>query len=235
VRSIPKAILFDLDGTLLWSGERGTVLRQVAWASAGDLPGKPDTIAAEVEAVLSRFWADPEQNRLGRMDVATAEARVIVAALATAGVEPGEVASRFAEAYVDARMRLTRLAEGATATLESLRRLDVRMAIVTNGDGARQRSKIERFGLRNYFDHLQIEGEAGFGKPDPRAYLVPMRVLGALPAETVVVGDNLDREVAAPQKLGLRTVWLDKRGKGLPPDAAARPDLIIRSLPELLN
>jgi hypothetical protein len=49
------------------------------------------------------------------------------------------------------------------------------------------------------------------------------------------VGDNLEWEVAVPQKLGLYAVWHDPTGQGLPPDSTIQPDRTIYSLSELLN
>jgi putative hydrolase of the HAD superfamily len=49
-----------------------------------------------------------------------------------------------------------------------------------------------------------------------------------------MVGDNLEWEVAAPQRLGIHAIWHDGYGTGLPPDCPVRPDRIIRRLSELL-
>ena len=75
--------------------------------------------------------------------------------------------------------------------------------MITNGSGEGQRAKIERFDLARHFDHFFIEGELGYGKPDRRVYLGAMAALGSEPAETWCVGDNLEWEVAAPQRLGI--------------------------------
>jgi len=48
------------------------------------------------------------------------------------------------------------------------------------------------------------------------------------------VGDNLEWDVAAPQRLGLRGVWVDGPGQGLPQTADVVPHRIIRAFPELL-
>jgi putative hydrolase of the HAD superfamily len=74
----------------------------------------------------------------------------------------------------------------------------------------------------------------GFGKPEDEAYHHAMAALGAEAHETWIVGDNLEWEVATPQRLGLTGVWVDGYGRGLPPDSRVRPDRIIRSLAELL-
>ena len=62
-----------------------------------------------------------------------------------------------------------------------------------------------------------------------------MEKLGVGPHETWMVGDNLEWEISAPQRLGIYAIWYDGYAAGLPPDCPIRPDRIIRSLPELLS
>ena len=63
-----------------------------------------------------------------------------------------------------------------------------------------------------------------------RAYRLALAVLGVEPEETWMVGDNLEWEVAAPQKLGIAGIWMDSAGNGLPKGSTVRPDRIIRRL-----
>ena len=74
---------------------------------------------------------------------------------------------------------------------------------------------------------MQIEGEYGLGKPEAELYWHAMHTLGGEPAVTWMVGDNLEWEVAAPQRLGITGIWHDPIGRGLPEDCAIRPDRII--------
>ena len=92
---------------------------------------------------------------------------------------------------------------------------------VTNGEAQLQRAKIARFGLARRFDHVQIEGEHGLCKPEERGYQRAMQSLGVGPAETWMVGYNLEWEVIAPQRLGIYAVWHDHR-RGLPQGTTAR-------------
>jgi len=123
---------------------------------------------------------------------------------------------------------------GAHDAIDALRALGVKLALVTNGAASPQRAKVERFALTHRFDHIQIEGEHGFGKPEQRAYLHAMQALGVNAPETWMVGDNLEWEVEAPQRLGIYAIWIDVHGEGLPADSSIKPDRIIRSLTELL-
>ena len=72
------------------------------------------------------------------------------------------------------------------------------------------------------------------GKPEERAYTHAMDALGVTPRDTWMIGDNLEWEVVAPQRLGIYAIWIDVHGDGLPPDTTVKPDRIIRSLTELV-
>ena len=121
----------------------------------------------------------------------------------------------------------------AIETVRWLRESGRRLALLTNGAAAAQRRKIERFEIADLFDAILVEGELGFGKPDERVYRRALSALGAKPADAWMVGDNLEFDVAAPQKLGMSGVWIDARGRGLPGDSAVKPDYIVRSLADL--
>ena len=75
----------------------------------------------------------------------------------------------------------------------------------------------------------------GVGKPDEIVYRYALSKLRAKAEEAWMVGDNLEWDVAAPQRLGLRGVWVDGPGQGLPSAADVVPHRIIRTFPELLE
>lgn len=122
----------------------------------------------------------------------------------------------------------------AHEVVDAFRDAGVKLALITNGAASPQRAKVERFDLTHRFHHIQIEGEHGFGKPEARAYRYAMSVLGVEAHETWMVGDNLEWEVIAPQRLGIHAIWHDSLGNGLPAGTDARPDRIIQSLRDLL-
>ena len=48
-----------------------------------------------------------------------------------------------------------------------------------------------------------------------------------------MVGDNLFADVGGAQAVGIYGIWIDWRGNGLPDNAPAIPDRIIRSILQL--
>jgi len=234
---LPRAILFDLDDTILtYTAKVDSCWRTVCNRFAVEVPGlAPDRLLAEIDRVRDWYWSDPERHRRGRLDLERARQELVGIALQALGADRPDLARRIVQDFSALRDETLRPVPGALEMLRRLRRLGVRLALVSNGSGAAQRSKIDRFGLAPLFDTIVIEGEFGAGKPDERVYLYACEQLGVAPAEAWMIGDRLDWDVEAPQRLGILAIWVDKAGQGLPPSSPVRPDRIIRSVAELLE
>ena len=185
------------------------------------------------------MWADPGRHKYWRHRIGEARRHIVAnafAALAASGhpAPPQAVGDALADAYNALHDEELAMFPEAYETLDRLKELGVKLALITNGAAEPQRAKVVRFALEHRFDHIQIEGEHGFGKPEDRAYTHAMAVLGVAPHETWMVGDNLEWEVVGPQRLGIHAIWHDGYGVGLPPDSPIKPDRIIRRLSELL-
>ncbi len=229
MQHLPKAILFDLDETLITFGRRREQIDVVA-----EEFGLPAGIGSGITQSFDRFWGDAARHKHWRFRLAEARAESARIAFAELGL-PAELAVPFAErfhAYREAQMDEF---PQALQTIDILKAAGVRLSLVTNGDATQQRAKVDRFALAPRFDHIQIEGEVGFGKPEERAYRHALDALGVAAAEAWMVGDNLDWEVAGPQRLGIYAIWHDHLGEGLPPGSPVKPDRIIRAIPELLT
>jgi len=233
----PRAILFDLDDTILSAhGNQGDAWREVLSGFNGHAAiADHDRLHDHVLAAAQWFWSDAERHRIGRLDIRRARRDIVAKAFAEIELVHEELCHAIADAFSDHRDRAVTLFPGAVETLDRLRTEGVALALATNGAAEGQRAKIDRFDLARRFDHILIEGEFGKGKPEPEVYLHLMAWLESGPETTWVVGDNLEWEVAAPQRLGLHAIWCDAYKKGLPEGCGIKPDRIITALPELLE
>ena len=231
-----KALLVDLDDTLLdYSGGVDE-----CWSAACETMGRPVGIdtAALVEAVRKArrwFWDDPERHRRERVDMPGAWRKIAAHGLERLGAPNPVLAAAVAQDFAARRWAAMRLFPRVPEVLGRLCRDGVPMALVTNGDKSQQREKIERYDLGRYFDVILIEGEFGAGKPEEIVYRHVLERLGVPAREAWMVGDNLEWDVAAPQRLGLTGVWVDRAGTGLAAGSAVRPDRVIREFRELAD
>ncbi|MGH7863884.1 MAG: HAD family hydrolase [Candidatus Binataceae bacterium] len=106
------------------------------------------------------------------------------------------------------------------------------LAIVTNGASEIQREKIARCGLERFFRRVLISAEVGVGKPDRGIFDLALAALAVQARATVMVGDNLSRDVRGAKSAGLATIWVN-RSSGLQPDVANQPDAEVSDLVDL--
>jgi putative hydrolase of the HAD superfamily len=239
--ALPRAILFDLDDTILSAyGPPGSAWTRITEEFATHFaPVAPTTVAAAIDAHSKLFWSDQARHKYWRFRLHEARREVLRGAFDTLArnghpISATEIIKAMADRFSALREAEMHIFPGACETLDRLKQLGVRLALVTNGAAEPQRAKVTRFALEHRFDHIQIEGEHGFGKPEERAYVHALAALDAAPSDAWMVGDNLEWEVAAPQRLGIFAIWLDAYNVGLPAGSPIRPDRIIQSLPELL-
>ena len=236
---LPRAMLIDMDDTILSAYGRPEIAWNNVAAEFADEFGSTSSqqVATAIVESGRKFWASAAAEWRLKLE----EARHVVVqggfdALADAGHAPLslDLATRLANRFHAYREEEMFVFPGAHDAIDALKELGIKLALVTNGAAGPQRAKVERFALTHRFDHIQIEGEHGFGKPEERAYLHAMEALGVTAPETWMIGDNLEWEVVAPQRLGIYAIWMDVHGEGLPAGSTIKPDRIIRSLTELL-
>jgi putative hydrolase of the HAD superfamily len=226
-----RAILFDLDDTLiperpaLEAGYAAVAARvwgastpeRVAtlWGAARTVwrAGAPSDYRVRVHFSLSEGLhgdltatgpeADAMRAFLPRLHAAAFEAVLPPAARGTS--------ADLVDVWRAARMAaLTRYPE----TVEVLERWSARMpvALVTNGASRLQRDKLTSTGIDGYFTFVVASEEIGIGKPDPAIFEAALTGLGGLrPDEVVMVGNDLDRDVAGAHNAGIRPIHIDRR------------------------
>ena len=232
-RTFPEVLLFDLDDTIL----RFTAGQPDAWrlALGQHIPDAnvPEQMLGAIARVAEEFWSDPERAYWGRLNMFEARRIVAERALTPYGV-PASLARLVGETMTRTKEDLVCPFEGAIETLDALIHHGHRLGLLTNGSSEFQRRKLERYDLERRFELILVEGELGYGKPDPRVFRRALEFFGVLPEATTMIGDRLGSDVFAAQTLGIPGIWHDCYGQGVPPDAPMAPARVIRRISELV-
>ena len=234
---LPKAILFDLDDTII-SFDGGV---DYAWektcesfVESENTPFNVTELLESIKKIRNWYWSDPERHRAGRMNMIKARRKIVKAALDELHFFDEDKAYKMADNYSKMQEELISLFPKSIETLEKLSALGVRMVLITNGTSENQRRKINKFCLSGFFEYCLIEEEIGFGKPDTRIFKIALQKLDLNAEEVWMVGDNLVWDIEAPKKVGIFAVWNDFRRKGVPKDSTIIPDRIISDISELI-
>jgi putative hydrolase of the HAD superfamily len=234
---LPRGILFDLDDTIITYGAAGERVLCEVLAAYSDEGRRYDPLVLRqsLREYSQWYWSDAERHRAGRLEHVATRRHLMTVALERIGRPDPALAQTVADAFTWGREEVTSFFPGARESIVELRRRGVLLALMTNGDARIQRPKVERFELAPLFDAVLIEGERGFGKPDERVYHMALEELHLDARDAWAVGDNLEWDVAGPQRVGIFGIWNDWRGKGLPEDAPVRPDRTVRAIAELVD
>jgi putative hydrolase of the HAD superfamily len=224
-----RAILFDLDDTLI--PERPAIVAAYAavaqrvWGESSDErtmalhaaaravwhAGRPTEYAQRVhfslgEALYGEFIAEGPGPDALRAFVPRLHAQAFEALLPpeARGTSPELVAL-----WRRARMAaLTRYPETLAVLDHWLARLP--LALVTNGASRLQHAKLRATGLERYFDVVVVSEEVGVGKPDRAPFETALERLGVGRDEVVMVGNDVERDIAGARNARIRSVHVDR-------------------------
>jgi putative hydrolase of the HAD superfamily len=141
-----------------------------------------------------------------------------------------------------ARCRAEYIIEGFTAEtrsgMERNRRLlsalseRFKLGLVSNFYGNLE-SVIAEAELASMFSAIADSGRIGVYKPDAGIFQAALAALDVTAAETVMVGDSLEKDCAPARRLGMTTVWFAPQGSVGREHIGAVADFTIGGLEEL--
>jgi beta-phosphoglucomutase len=93
--------------------------------------------------------------------------------------------------------------------LAQLRAAGYKVGVASNSVRASVELMMQRSNLRPYLDAIVTNQDVKVGKPDPEIYVKAMSLLGAKPAETLVIEDN-DHGIAAARAAGAHIMIVEE-------------------------
>ncbi|WP_314138880.1 pyrimidine 5'-nucleotidase [Buttiauxella noackiae] len=213
-------ILFDADETLFTFDAFGGLQRMFLDYSV--------TFTAEdfqdYQAVNKPLWTDYQNGTISALQLQHQRFEGWSERLS---VPAGDLNTAFLNAMAEICVPLP----GAVSLLNALKN-KVKIGIITNGFTALQQIRLERTGLRDYFDLLVISEQVGVAKPDRKIFDYTFEQMGQPPRDRVLmVGDTAESDILGGMNAGIATCWLNAHGRSLP--EGIMPTWEVASLSEL--
>lgn len=203
-----RAVLFDLDGTLL---DRDRSLRAFVSEQRARFPAlqripEPVYTARFLQLdARGSVWKDVVYQRL-------------LSELGVSGLDWRELLSDYESAFQRSCTPFPHLHE----VLDDLRAGGYRLGLISNGRTEFQMRSVRALALESCMDVILISEEEGVRKPDPEIFHRALGRLAVEPAESVYVGDHPDADVRGALKAGMRAVWKYDPAWPEPEEAHAR-------------
>ena len=103
-------------------------------------------------------------------------------------------------------LHLEKVYDGVPRLLEALSK-KYRLGVIAN-QSAGTEQRLEKYGIRQYFDLIISSAEIGFSKPDLKIFEIALDKAGCTSSETYMIGDRLDNDIESAAQLGMRTIWV---------------------------
>nr|WP_106780920.1 pyrophosphatase PpaX [Lysinibacillus timonensis] len=205
-----KALLFDFDGTLLNTND--LIIQTFMHVLEEKFPGKytPDDCIQFIGPSLTETFEQITPN------------------------EVDDMVLKYRQWNHEHHDELVTEYEGVIETLEQLKRLGIRLAIVST----KRRDTIERglnlMGANHLFEFLVGLEDVKHVKPDPEPVLLALEKLGVAKEETMMIGDNY-HDIEAGKNAGVKTAGVAWSLKGEAFLKQFNPDYILQHMSDLLT
>lgn len=234
-----KAIFFDLDDTLLWdqksikdafeatckiAEERYELdpnqFEEAVRDAARELYSSYETYAFTqmiginpFEGLWGNFLDDHDDFRKMAAIVPTYRKDAWTMGLKKMGIDDPEFGHELAERFPEERRKTPFVYEETFNILDSLKG-KYKLLLLTNGSPDLQNTKLAITPeLVPYFDQIVISGDFGRGKPDPTIFEHALSRMSLNKDEVLMVGDNLMTDILGANRVGIKSVWINRHDK----------------------
>lgn len=205
-----KHIFFDLDRTL-WDFETNS---RAAFVHLYDKYQLEKSVSSPESLFLSYYkhnealWELIRKGKIGKDDL---RSKRFVLTLGDFGIVDNNLAKSIGDDYMELCPAMPHLVGGSLKVVERLHH-HYQLHIITNGFPDVQEIKMEKSGLKPFFNKLITSEEAGWQKPNVSIFHYAVKEVNAQIEECIMVGDDLNVDVIGARNAGMDQVFFNREG-----------------------
>lgn len=208
-----KAVIFDLDGTLIDS---------------------IDMILQTLDLALKQFGVHGDLNRAEQM-VGMNPWKIIEEITGLKSFEEQDrIVQEWAKRYLSAILKnnAVSLSDGVVELFEELKRKNIKIGIASSLSKSFIQKLIRHYGIESFIDAFVGNDEVKNSKPAPDIFIETAKRLNVRPSDCIVVGDA-EYDIIGGNKMGAITVLYNPRSR--PYNSKAKPTYVIRHISKVLS
>lgn len=226
-----RHIFFDLDNTL-WDHRKNAVLTLEELFQRKEISDKYNILFNEFHAKYDEINEDLwVKIRDGIIDKDFLRKHRFYDTFLHFGIDNEELAQYFEKHFLDEIINFNELIPQTIEILEYLKEKGYQLHVVSNGFHEVTNRKVEKSGLKKYFETVTSAEDAHAMKPDERIFEYSLNLANAEKSESIFIGDDWVADVKGAQNFGLDIIFFD----ALKEDKSEEGLKTIQNLEEIKN
>ena len=209
-----SSLFLDIDNTLLdFRKAEAVAIRKVL--KDFSLPFDDQTVKL-YSRINDSLWKRFEKGEIKKSEIFESRFKILLERLNLSGN-----VSKISNAYLQNLSEGYFTVEGAKELLEYLKNKGYKLYATTNGMALTQFKRIEKSGIKPYFDKIFVSEEVGFQKPQKEYYdYCFLNIEEKDKSKVLIIGDSQSSDILGGKNSGIDTCWFNiyKEEKIINPD-----------------
>lgn len=200
-----KHVFFDLDHTL-WDFEKNSNLTFTQIFKEQKINLDINVFLKTYSPINFEYWKRYREDKVTKEDLRYGRLKDTFTAL---NFEVDDhLIQQLSEDYIKYLPNHNYLFDGAIELLDYLQE-KYNLHIITNGFEEVQNLKLEKSGIKKYFDKIITSEAVGAKKPNPKVFHYALELAKTNSENSVMIGDNIEADILGAINCGIKAIHFD--------------------------
>ena len=195
-------VFFDLDHTL-WDFEKNSALTFLEILPASNVMVNFDMFIEAYIPINLKYWKKYREEKVSKTELRYSRLKETFDAI-DYFVED-KIINHLSEEYINKLPNYNHLFDGTFEILEYLQQ-KYQLHIITNGFEEIQTLKMQKSGIREFFNEVITSESVGVKKPNPRVFEFALEKAKTNASSSIMIGDSLEADIMGAMECGIKAI-----------------------------